>query len=84
LVDDCEAEQLVGLLENQSSSAWQRAAYLLDLGGNVEAADDVLRRRPQTRLSHVTIGNGELGRRSKKFGITDRLVAPLVEAAGKA
>ncbi len=84
LVDDCEAEQLVRLLENQSSSAWQRAAYLLDLGGNVEAADDVLRRRPQTRLSHVTIGNGELGRRSKKFGITDRLVAPLVEAAGKA
>jgi hypothetical protein len=84
LVDDCEAAQLLRLLENQSSSAWQRAAYLLDLGGNVETADDVLRRRPQTRLSHVTIGSGDVGRHSKKFGITDRLVAPLVEAAGKA
>ena len=84
LADDCEPEQLVTLLENQSSSAWQRAAYLLDLGGNVGAADDVLQQRPPSRLSHVTIGNGEVGTRSKKFGITDRLVAPLVEAAGKA
>lgn len=84
LADDCETEQLVRLLHGQSASAWQRAAYLLDLGGNVEAADDVLRQRPQSRLSHVTIGSGEVGTRSKKFGITDRLIAPLIAAAGKA
>ena len=84
LTDDCETEQLVKLLKGQSASAWQRAAYLLDLGGNVDAADHVLQQRPHTRLSHVTIGNGEVGTRSKKFGITDRLVAPLVAAAGKA
>jgi len=84
LADDCDTEQLVKLLENQSSSAWQRAAYLLDLGGSATAADDLLRERPQTPLSHVTIGIGREGTRSKKFGITDRLVAPLVESAGKA
>lgn len=84
LADDCETGQLVELLQGQSASAWQRAAYLLDLGGNVDAADDVLNLRPQTRLSHVTIGSGDAGTRSKKFGITDRLVAPLMEAAGKA
>jgi hypothetical protein len=84
LADDCETERLTQLLQGQSASAWQRAAYLLDLGGNVDAADDVLQKRPQTRLSHVTIGNGDVGTRSKKFGITDRLVAPLMAAAGKA
>jgi hypothetical protein len=84
LVDDCEPERLSQLLQNQSSSAWQRAAYILDLGGNPEAADLVLSGRPLARLSHVTIGTGDVGTHSKKFGITDRLVAPLVHGAGKA
>lgn len=84
LAGDCQAEELVRLLEGQSSSTWQRAAYLLHLGGNVNSADQVLRERPSKRLSHVTIGKGEVGARSKKFGITDRLVAPHISAAGKA
>ena len=33
LAEDCDAERLADLLGKQSSSAWQRAAYLLHCGG---------------------------------------------------
>lgn len=63
LADDCETGQLVRLLKGQSASAWQRAAYLLDLGSNADAADDVLHLRPKTRLSHVTTGDSRCATR---------------------
>jgi AbiEi antitoxin C-terminal domain len=84
LVADCETTQVIGLLENQSGSAWQRAAYILDVGGAVESASEVFQRRPQSRRAHVMLGNGRGGAHSAEFGVTDHLLAPLLAQVGKA
>lgn len=84
LAHDVEDAHLIKLLEGQSSSAWQRAAYLLDLGDQSQLAQAVLDRRPSQRLSHVLLGPGTDGEFSSKFKVTDHLAAPYLRQAGKA
>lgn len=84
LARDIDAARLLALLAGQSSSAWQRAAYLLDLGEQSWIADQVLDRRPNRRLSHVALGSGAGGEFSSKHKVTDRLAAPYLRRAGKA
>jgi hypothetical protein len=82
--NDVHEGTLVTLLEGQSNSAWQRAAYLLHRGGRNDARD-VLARRPDGELSSVQFGTGdETTIWSSAFGVADRLVAPLQERLGKA
>lgn len=79
LATDCELEKLFELLENQSLSAWQRAAYLLHRGGSIEHAKEIMRHRPPRPVSHVTLGDGPAGQFSSEFSLTDQLIAPLQE-----
>jgi AbiEi antitoxin C-terminal domain len=90
--NDCDADTVCALLDGKTASAWQRAAYLLDVGGNRAAATVVFDSRPHSQLTgqlnrpltHVTLGDGLEGVHVSRFGITDRLVAPLVAQVGKA
>ena len=84
LANDCEPSRLVELLEDQSTSAWQRAGYLLQCGGAIQHASEILARRPHERMVHVALGDGPDGEYSSQFGVTDRLVAPLLARVGKA
>ena len=80
----CDRSTLLGLLDGQSTPAHQRAAYLLDIGKQPEAAAVVLAARPTQPLSRLTLGDGTEGVWSKTYRITDRLVAPFLEQFGKA
>lgn len=84
LADDCQMERLLALLEGQRLTAWQRAAYLLAIGGAHESADVVMERRGSAPLSHVTLGSGPEGDYSSRFNLTDRVVAPWIRPGGKA
>lgn len=84
LATDCEPEKLFELLDNQSLSAWQRAAYLLHRGGSIEHAKEIMRHRPPKPIPHVTLGDGPAGQFSSEFSLTDRLIAPLQEQMSKA
>ena len=84
LTGDCDADRVTELLQGQSGNSWQRAAYLLHAGGAEQSATAVLSRRPARKLSHVTIGEGDDGVYEAQFGITDRLLAPLLAQVGKA
>jgi len=84
LVADCELERLVGLLEGQSASAWQRAAYLLDRGGRRADGLGLLDRRPSKSMPAVPFGDGPVAVWSSDFRINDRLIAPLQQKIGKA
>jgi hypothetical protein len=84
LAADCEADRVVALLEGQPPTAWQRAAYLLDIGGAYESAVTVMERRGSAPLSHVTLGQGPAGDHSARFNLTDRVVAPWLRLGGKA
>jgi hypothetical protein len=87
LVGDCALDRLVALLEGQSSSAWQRAGYLLERGGRPEGGTQILDTRPSGPLSVAAFGSAVSGREpvwDSRYGIADRLVAPLQAGLGKA
>jgi hypothetical protein len=84
LASACDRSTLLGLLEGQSTPAHQRAAYLLDIGQQVELASVVLAARPTPSLSRLTLGDRGEGVWSKTYRITDRLVAPFLALYGKA
>ena len=84
LASACDRSTLLGLLEGQSTPAHQRAAYLLDIGKQPEAAAVILAARPTPALSRLTLGDGTEGVWSKTYRITDRLVAPFLAQFGKA
>jgi len=84
LTGDCDVDRVRDLLDGQSGSSWQRAAYLLHAGGAEESAIEVLSGRPKGKLSHVTMGESDEGVYVAQFGVTDRLFAPLLAQAGKA
>jgi hypothetical protein len=84
LAGDCQADRLVVLLEGQRPTAWQRAAYLLDIGRAHDSANVVIERRGPAPLSHVTLGAGPSGDYSSRFNLTDRVVAPWQRLGGKA
>ncbi len=84
LAADCDLKRLPDLLSGQSSSAWQRAAYLLDRGGRRDDGLALLAKRPSENMPAVTLGNGPDSIWSKDFKIIDHLVAPLQKQLGKA
>lgn len=84
LAADCDLDRLSKLLQGQSSSAWQRTAYLLDRGGQREVGLTLLDRLSSKRMPAVSFGNGPIASWSKDFRVNDRLIAPLQQKLGKA
>lgn len=84
LAADCDLERISKLLKGQSSSAWQRTAYLLDRGGQREVGLALLDRLSNKRMPAVLFGNGPMASWSKDFRVNDRLIAPLQQSMGKA
>jgi hypothetical protein len=84
LVSDCGTEGLAKLLDGQSSSAWQRAAYMLHCGEHHGAAADILRRRPSPRMAKAQFGASGPGLWVPEFGLVDHVIAPLQRVSGKA
>jgi hypothetical protein len=84
LAVDCDLERTTELLGGMSTSAWQRAGYLLDRGGQREAGVELLEARPRAAMSTVQLGNGSAAVWSNRFRVNDRLVAPLQQQLGKA
>ena len=84
LAEDCDIERLTDLLGKQSSSAWQRAAYLLHCGGHHDHGVALLARRPMTSMPKVQFGEGSTVVWVPEFRIADRIIAPLIDTSGKA
>jgi len=84
LVADCDFDRLAELLGKRSSSAWQRAAYLLHSGNRHDDGVGLLARRPAAMMSKVQFGTGSTSVWVPQFGVADRLIAPLQSIAGKA
>ncbi len=84
LATSCNLAKLLGLLEGHKTTAYQRVAYLLTIGGQRANGDRVLASRPTRPLSHVVLGDGNDSSFSSAFRITDRLVAPFLAQFGKA
>ncbi|MGH9125979.1 MAG: type IV toxin-antitoxin system AbiEi family antitoxin, partial [Acidimicrobiales bacterium] len=76
LAADCDLNLLTELLTGQSMSAWQRACYVLDCGGQRPAAITLLRRRPARRLAKVQFGSGQEIVYVHEFGIIDSIIGP--------
>ena len=72
LTGDCG---LLGLLESAPATAWARAAYLLDLGGQPEASHRVLATAPGPVRGPVYLGPRDRpGRYHRATGVYDSLV----------
>jgi len=84
LATSCSLPKLLDLLQGQKTTAYQRVAYFLSLGGQAPNADEVLAARPTRPLSHVVLGNGNESTFSAAHRITDRLIAPFLAQFGKA
>ncbi len=89
LVDDCDDERLATLLADQSTSAWQRASYLLHAAGQQSRGLQLLDQRPRRPLpkmkfEHAGIDHGDPGVWMADYHLLDRLVAPLQLVLGKA
>jgi hypothetical protein len=84
LANDVDAQALAELLRGKSSSAWQRAAYVLHSGGDYQKARAVLDQRPPGPMPHVTFGDAEVSLWSPEFRVTDRLIAPVQGLISKA
>jgi len=84
LAADAAVPRLEELLERQSASAWQRAAYLLHAGRRTDEAMAVLEERPRPVMPTVQFGNGPEAVWAPEFRIVDRLIAPLLRGLGKA
>jgi hypothetical protein len=84
LAADVDVQRLKDLLGERSSSAWQRAAYLLHAGQRTEDAQDVLAGRPHGAMPKVQLGNRNDAVWIPEFHIVDRIVAPLQGVADKA
>ncbi|MBI4728401.1 MAG: hypothetical protein HY775_02730 [Acidobacteria bacterium] len=81
---DTSVRRLEDLLEGQSASAWQRAAYLLHSGHRTDEGRTMLERRPRAALPTVQLGKGPDAVWVREFRVVDRLIAPLQSALGKA
>lgn len=84
LAGDVDVDRLVGLLAVQSTSAWQRAGYLLGQGGRHDDAMTLLERRPVEAMPKIQFGTGRSGVWVPEFRLTDHLIAPLRDSASKA
>lgn len=84
LAGDCEGPRIAQLLAEESSSTWQRAAYVLHSGRQRDLAVHVLASRPAGPLPHASFGTvGPAALWSPEFNVTDRLIAPLQGIAEK-
>ena len=84
LAADCDEGRIATLLQRRSSSAWQRAAYMLSCGGRHDDGVELLGRSPHQKMAKVTLGRGTKSKWIPLFQITDQLIAPLQESTGKA
>ncbi len=86
LASDCDVARLAELLQQQSVSAWQRAAYLLHCGGRPNDAIALLEMRvDSTRgLPKVQFGEGPRSLWVPQFHVVDHLIFPLQQSMGKA
>ena len=89
LADDCDDERLSTLLADQSTSAWQRAAYLLHAAGRPSRGLDLLDHRPRrpmpkVKFEHRSVGGAVSGMWAPEYHLLDRLIAPLQLVLGKA
>lgn len=85
---DIDIDRAAMILQEQSLSSWQRAAYLLHCGSQPHAAIDLLDRRPPREMPTVVLGEEADPEApslfAPQFRIVDRLVAPLQGIVGKA
>jgi hypothetical protein len=85
---DVDVDRTVMILQRQSVSSWQRAAYLLHCGGKPHAAIDLLANRPPHEMPTVVFGEEADPEAASlfapQFRIVDRLIAPLQGVVGKA
>ena len=89
LVSDCDDERLATLLADQSTSAWQRASYLLHASGQRSRGLQLLDQRPRrplvkVKFEHAGSDLGDPGVWFADYHLLDRLVAPLQLVLGKA
>lgn len=82
LANDVDTQRLMGLLTGQSSSAWQRAAYLLFRGNLEDEAFQVLENRPKPEMPKVQFGRGPVGEWAASFRVMDYLIAPTADTRG--
>ena len=94
LAADCDERRLVTLLGGQSASTWQRAAYLLQAGGQEQRGLEVLEQRPPRPMPTVRFegakrraggadGDSDGGLWVPQYRLVDRLIAPLQGLVGK-
>ena len=84
LAGDVDLDRLQDLLQRQSASAWQRAAYLLHCGHRMDEANALLEARPKRSMPKVQFGKGAQAVWSPEFQVVDRLIAPLQSTLSKA
>ena len=89
LADDCDDERLATLLADQSTSAWQRAAYLLHAAGRPTRGLELLDHRPRrpmpkVKFEHRSFDGNDKGMWAPDYHLQDRLIAPLQLVLGKA
>lgn len=85
---DVDVNRATTILREQSTSSWQRAAYLLHCGERPDAASELLAKRPPGEMPTVVFGN-KTNRETPsvftpQFRIVDHLIAPLQGLVGKA
>ena len=88
LVDDCDDDRLAALLGGRPTAAWQRAAYLVHVGGSPERAVALFDRCaqkavPKTRFAHPALDTAD-SVWVAEYNLIDALVAPLQAVIGKA
>lgn len=84
LADDCDPTIVAALLADESASAWQRAAYLLDRGGRHHDALGLLADGSSGSMPAAQLGVGTEAIWSNEFHVNDHIVAPLQRQLGKA
>lgn len=90
VVADCDDDRLARLLVDQTSSAWQRAAYLLHAGGQPPRGTALIDRKPAGSMPKVRFEHPDVERNEARtlwvpqYHVVDRLIAPLRGLVGKA
>lgn len=90
LIDDCDDDLLATLLEGQSSSAWQRAGYLLHVAGHPDRGAALVTHCDTRPMAKVRLNDRPNGRPRPgsvwvaQYQLHDQLIAPLRAVLGKA
>lgn len=90
LFDDCDDERLARLLEVQTASTWQRAAYLTHASGHPARGIALLDRKPSGATPKVSFAHPDVAADDRssvwvpQYHVIDRLIWPLQNLVGKA